>query len=100
MHPLTGSRLLANDGRFRFDATSAVVSTQSPPQGATQVSLRLNGLVAGNRSIARPLLGSACQHAREGASRALHSCVVGSLRRHLGAQLPHGICACHAPRLR
>jgi hypothetical protein len=65
MHPLTGSRLLANDERFRFDATSAVVSTPSPPQGATQVSLRLNGFVAGNRSVARPLPGNACQHARE-----------------------------------
>ena len=27
MNPLTGSRLLANDERFRFDAASAVVST-------------------------------------------------------------------------
>jgi hypothetical protein len=38
---------------LRFDATSAVVSTPSPPHGATQVSLRLNGFVAGNRSVAR-----------------------------------------------
>ena len=67
MHPLTGSRLLANEERFRFDATSVVVSTPSPQQGATQVSLRLNGFVTGNRSVARPLPGSACQHAREGA---------------------------------
>ena len=37
---------------LRFDATSAVVSTPSPPQGATQVSLRLNGFVAGNCSVA------------------------------------------------
>ena len=31
MHPLTGSRLLANNEMFRFDAASAVVSGDLPP---------------------------------------------------------------------
>ena len=41
---------------LRFDATSAVVSTPLSPQG-TQVSLRFDGFVAGNCSIARRLPG-------------------------------------------
>jgi hypothetical protein len=31
MHPLTGSRLLENNERVRFDVTSAVVSGDLPP---------------------------------------------------------------------
>ena len=53
-----------------FDAASSVVSTPASPQGTTQVSLRTNRFVSGNGSGARPLPGSACQHAREGASKA------------------------------
>jgi hypothetical protein len=39
MHPLTGSRLLANDERFCFDtaSASAVVSGDLLPQCATKV---------------------------------------------------------------
>ena len=71
MHPLTGSRLLANDERLRFDATSAVVSTPASPQSATQASLRTDRFVLGNGSRACPLPGSVCQHAREGGFQGL-----------------------------
>ncbi len=51
VHPLTGSRLLANDERFRFDATSSVVSAPTSPHGAAQISLRVECIVPGDRSL-------------------------------------------------
>ena len=63
MHPLTGRD---DPERFRFDATSAVVSAPTSPHRAAQISLRIDRIVTGNRSVACPLPGSACQHAREG----------------------------------
>jgi len=57
MHPLTGSDLLANHERDRFDPASTVVAGQVSPQGTTQgtaqVSRRIDRFVSGDCPGAR-----------------------------------------------
>ena len=83
---------------FRLNAASAVVSAPASPHRAAQIPLRIDRIVTGNCSCARPLPGSCCLQQREGASRAWHSCVAGSPHGHLGRQSPRGIYGCRTPR--
>ena len=65
---------------FGSDAASSVVSASAPPHSAAQILFCADRVVTSYGSGARPLPGSACQHAREGFSKVLHFCVVGSPR--------------------
>ncbi len=47
MHPLTGSRLRANDERFRLDAAAGVVSRPARPECPSVVPRRAQGVVVG-----------------------------------------------------
>ncbi len=57
MHPLTGRVMRSMIPRGCFDATSAVVSAPTSPDGAAQISLRIDRIVTGNRSVARRFPG-------------------------------------------
>ena len=73
-----------------FDAASAVIFAPSSRHGAAQIPLRLDRIVTGNRSFARPLSSSACEHAKEGAC-------VGITAWGVAPQSPRGICEGRTP---
>jgi hypothetical protein len=86
MHPLTGSRLRANDERFRLDADAGVVSLPARPECPSVVPRRAQGVVVGACGLsvffARPPVLSD-RDDRSGAARedggVAATCIVGAV---------------------